>query len=377
MPPKKSARAASKAPASRANIARKHGATDDDDEALQAPAVKKMKSNSFKAVPTKTSTSSSTAFRSTAIKKVAPKKIATTTAARKTATKKPAAPKKGASKAAPQPKKAAPKSAAAKRKASDDDEDEDDDDEDDDDQDEDPVTKKTKTSHSKAASKKKPSILRKAVSKPKKASAPTKTSLTKAAAPQPKKATAPKKAAAKMVVAPKKVAAPKQVVDPISKVKIGPAINTAPTTVLDIYVFGEGSAGELGLGHRRIDGKVVIDVKRPRLNPKLSAADVGVVQISCGGMHVIALTKDNKVLTWGVNDQGALGRDTKWDDSQANDSDDDDDSGLNPLESAPTEINMDNVAPGTKFVEVAAADSASFALTDNGRVYSWGTFRVS
>ena len=37
---------------------------------------------------------------------------------------------------------------------------------------------------------------------------------------------------------------------------------------------------------------------------------MGVVQIDAGGMHVVALTRDNKILTWGVNDQGALGRDT-------------------------------------------------------------------
>lgn len=88
----------------------------------------------------------------------------------------------------------------------------------------------------------------------------------------------------------------------------GPIIeNKAPTTRLDVYVFGEGSAGELGLGPKKS-----VDVKRPRLNPLLDAEKVGVVQLSAGGMHVAALTFDGKVLTWGVNDNYALGRDTPW-----------------------------------------------------------------
>ncbi|TLS23936.1 hypothetical protein PpBr36_08745 [Pyricularia pennisetigena] len=171
---------------------------------------------------------------------------------------------------------------------------------------------------------------------------------------------------------------------PVSKVKIGAKINNAPEAVLDVFVFGEGSSGELGLGSMKYENKKPIDVKRPRINHNLSADKVGVVQLACGGMHAVALTKDNKVLTWGVNDQGALGRDTTWDgglrDADAEDSDSDDegdDSGLNPVESTPAEIDMSEVAEGTRFVQVAASDSASFALTEDGRVYGWGTFRAS
>ncbi|OLN97866.1 Protein pim1-like protein 1 [Colletotrichum chlorophyti] len=178
-----------------------------------------------------------------------------------------------------------------------------------------------------------------------------------------------------------KVAAPKP--PPAHPHKIGAKLNTAPTQILDVYVFGEGSSGELGLGSKKLDGKKVIDVKRPRLNPLLSAKDVGVVQIACGGMHSAALTKDNKILTWGVNDQGALGRDTTWEgglrdaDAEEEDDEDDDDTGINPRESTPTAIEADNFAPDAKFVQLVASDSATFALTEDGRVYGWGTFRSS
>ncbi|KAL8700165.1 MAG: hypothetical protein Q9224_001088 [Gallowayella concinna] len=182
---------------------------------------------------------------------------------------------------------------------------------------------------------------------------PSKPTEAKAASSKPASRTAPKKA-------------PK----PQPKPKV--AINQAPDSPLHVYVFGEGSSGELGLG----DAKNAIDVKRPRLNPHLSAEKVGVVHLACGGMHVAALTRDGKVLTWGVNDQGALGRDTKWDGGMREmdaDSDDEDNAGLNPLESTPGAITT--FPEGTVIVKLSAGDSHTLALTDDGRVFGWGTFR--
>jgi regulator of chromosome condensation len=163
-------------------------------------------------------------------------------------------------------------------------------------------------------------------------------------------------------------------------IKFGPTINKAPTQLLDVFVFGEGSAGELGLGNKTIDNKKPIDVKRPRYNEKLSK--MGIVEISVGGMHCVALTSDNRIVTWGVNDQGALGRDTTYEgglrDMDAAESDDsDDEDALNPYESTPNYVDAKHFEEGTVFTNVVASDSASFAVTADGQVYGWGTFRVS
>jgi regulator of chromosome condensation len=206
---------------------------------------------------------------------------------------------------------------------------------------------------------------------------------TKKAAPK----AAPKAAAKKADAAPAKRGTKRKADDetpaaPVKKAKAlakGPVINQAPTERLQVFVFGEGTAGELGLG----TDKKCIDVKRPRLNANLDAQTVGVVQIVAGGMHNVALTHDNKILTWGVNDQGALGRDTTWDggvkdmDAEEDSDSDDDDTGMNPVETAPTEVDFSQteIADGTRWVDVAAGDSCSFALTDDGKVYGWGTFR--
>ncbi|QIW95016.1 hypothetical protein AMS68_000534 [Peltaster fructicola] len=193
------------------------------------------------------------------------------------------------------------------------------------------------------------------------------------------------KAAKKGKAAPRAEPVKRPVKEPKKKVlQKGPVITEPPKDVLDVLVFGEGSAGELGLGTR----KNAVDVKRPRLNANLNSDEAAVVQLSAGAMHVVALTADNRVLTWGVNDNGALGRDTEWDgglvDADAaekaedeDSDDDDDDSGLNPREATPTEIDLSTteLAEGTNWSKVVAGDSCTLALTDDGKVYGCGTFR--
>lgn len=155
-----------------------------------------------------------------------------------------------------------------------------------------------------------------------------------------------------------------------------PKINQAPNEVLAVFATGNGESGELGLGPS------VTETVRPRANLYLDPGDESnfhVVQLDCGGMHTIALTDNNQIITWGVNDKGALGRDTTWGGGLERDIDEDasDASGdLNPLESTPAQVSPDCFPPKTKFVQVAAGDSCSFALTDAGLVYGWGTFRV-
>lgn len=163
-----------------------------------------------------------------------------------------------------------------------------------------------------------------------------------------------------------------------------PVINQAPSEVLTVFVFGTGDmSGDLGLGPKKKTAKL------PTVIPELDGRKEGtyrVVQLACGGMHSVALTADSKIVTWGGNDDGALGRDSAWEgglrdmDAEQNGdddaSDDSDDEGLNPVESTPTHIPETSFPPGTRFTHVAAGDSCSFAVTDTGLVYGWGTFAV-
>ncbi|KAI4862513.1 GDP/GTP exchange factor [Hypoxylon rubiginosum] len=219
---------------------------------------------------------------------------------------------------------------------------------------------------------------------PKKASAPRMKRVVKAASKKdaaqgqaPKNAPVPKKT--RTVKAAPKKSAERSVSRSRGLGARTVIINQVPSAVFDVFVFGEGSSGELGLGSKKYDGKKPIDVKRPRINHNLR----GVVAIACGGMHCIALTSDQTVLTWGVNDDKALGRDTLWeggirDIEEEEDSEmDDEDTGINPNESTPGEVDLSVLPEGTQISQVVATDSASFILTDDGWVYGWGTFRGS
>lgn len=124
------------------------------------------------------------------------------------------------------------------------------------------------------------------------------------------------------------------------------------------------------------------------MNEKLAADTVGAVQVAVGGVHSAALTRDNRILTWGVNDEGTLARDTRPDshketedtkntNSQAGSEDSDDDEvALNLKEATPAPVNPSLFPKGTIFAQLAASDSATFALTADGLLYGWGTFRV-
>ena len=160
-----------------------------------------------------------------------------------------------------------------------------------------------------------------------------------------------------------------QVKKPASRLKLSRPSNVK----LQIFAAGTGSAGELGLGPN------TVEVTRPVPNAGLSPESVGVVSVSVGAMHAAALTHDGKILTWGGNDDGALGRDTEWNVKMQYIDDPDEDleePELNPRESTPTTIPADRFPPGTNFVQVTAGDSATFALSEDGIVYGWGTFRV-
>lgn len=119
-----------------------------------------------------------------------------------------------------------------------------------------------------------------------------------------------------------------------------------------ILTFGEGDMGQLG-----IEG--VNSRKKPALIPDLS--DEKVDQVACGGLHTCCLTSDDKVFSFGCNDEAALGRKT----------DDQDD------EMVPAEIDLAIASNDIKVLKITAGDSHSALLTTDGKVFVWGCFRDS
>uniref|UniRef100_A0A8C3GLB3 RCC1-like domain-containing protein n=1 Tax=Cairina moschata TaxID=8855 RepID=A0A8C3GLB3_CAIMO len=120
-----------------------------------------------------------------------------------------------------------------------------------------------------------------------------------------------------------------------------PSHRTQPGLVLSL---GQGDVGQLGLGEGVMERKKPALVQLPEL----------IVQAEAGGMHTVCLSETGKIYTFGCNDEGALGRDTSAEGS----------------ETTPGLVELQE-----KVVQVSAGDSHTAALTDDGRVFVWGSFR--
>lgn len=145
------------------------------------------------------------------------------------------------------------------------------------------------------------------------------------------------------------------------------------------FTFGTNPFGALGMGEDVTEkpraGLVELRVQPGKRGAAASTASTSasggapapVVQVVAGGMHTAALSADGTVFTWGVNDEGALGRPTAgsaWEDHKAGDKED-------PALPGPARLPRD--AP--KVVQLAAGDGFTFALGDDGSVWGWGCFK--
>ncbi|CAG8542011.1 19015_t:CDS:2, partial [Gigaspora rosea] len=141
------------------------------------------------------------------------------------------------------------------------------------------------------------------------------------------------------------------------------AIDVQTPTIID---RGSGATSVLVIGNNDVGQLGLVDLEealKPVCIPKLDKFKI--VDISVGCLHTAALTRDGKVVTWGCNDHGALGRVTS----------DEDDKDL------PPNVGRENVpeyAQGlddVTIVKVACGGSITLALSEDGHLYMAGTFK--
>jgi regulator of chromosome condensation len=108
------------------------------------------------------------------------------------------------------------------------------------------------------------------------------------------------------------------------------------------------------------------------------------VGIACGYSHGVALRShgdggvDNTILTWGQHEFGALGRHVEPEHGPFPDDEDDPRfPGMNGQASVPRPIAVQHLPGEPVWTQVVATANATFALTEGGDVYGWGTFKVS
>lgn len=122
----------------------------------------------------------------------------------------------------------------------------------------------------------------------------------------------------------------------------------------EAYVWGTGDAGQLGLGED------IFELARPRLLSSLPNA-VPVLKVVCGGMHTLAIVQGGLVYSWGVNDEGALGRAASKE--------------VEGAECTPGLVTIPSM--GAAAVDISTGDSHVAVATSDGGVWAWGTFRTS
>jgi len=113
-----------------------------------------------------------------------------------------------------------------------------------------------------------------------------------------------------------------------------------------VLTVGQGDTGQLGLGED------VMEKTRPQVVAGIDSA----VDVAAGGMHTAVLDSNGKVWTFGCNDEGSLGR---------------------PIEEEEDSFLPGEVSLPSKAVMICCGDSHTAALTQEGEVWAWGTFRDS
>lgn len=125
----------------------------------------------------------------------------------------------------------------------------------------------------------------------------------------------------------------------------------------NVYSWGDNFHGQLGLYCE--DKKM-----NPVLVSKKSYNDETIVKVCCGDYHTLLLTTSGNVYACGCNTDGQLGLEMLGDTISNK---------FQQITKSKNHLNMndDDVFEGNKIIDIESGNS-SFALTQSGKVYSWG-----
>lgn len=115
-----------------------------------------------------------------------------------------------------------------------------------------------------------------------------------------------------------------------------------------VFTIGSSDTGQLGAG------PCILERSKPDTT---LLKNEQCIQACAGGLHTVCVTKNGQVLTFGCNDEGALGRLTENEDDAF----------------IPNFVNLSKEF----IVGAAAGDSHTAVLTSTDKVYIWGLFRDS
>lgn len=142
-----------------------------------------------------------------------------------------------------------------------------------------------------------------------------------------------------------------------------------PNAGTSLLLCGTGDCNQLGMldsATSNLDtSEGTLEAKRPRDMKYLKGTPI--VQVACGGLHTLALRADGTVLSWGCNDNGALGRLTEAGEN----------TNTFAVDFIPDFIPdfIGNSKSIGIVLRIACGDCQSLALTLDGQVYMWGCYK--
>ena len=135
----------------------------------------------------------------------------------------------------------------------------------------------------------------------------------------------------------------------VSRLCLGGFFSSALTDQGDLYTWGDGRAGATGLDLSHSDEKEVL---RPSRVLGLGGAKNSVATLAAGVRHLMAVTHEGAIYSWGDGSLGRLGHgDT----------------------TAVTEPRRISTLSAHKVVGVAAGEEHSAAITSEGHLFTWGS----
>ncbi|KAA1478132.1 RCC1/BLIP-II [Dentipellis sp. KUC8613] len=163
-----------------------------------------------------------------------------------------------------------------------------------------------------------------------------------------------------------------------------PGINPLPSfhekvrPAMQLFVWGAGNFGQFGMGTDALG-----EFSKPKRNlwieEKIGEGvfgdepGAGLIAIAAGGLHTLFVDEKGTIWSCGVNDDAALGRETK-------DIPNPDKPGefldIDELTAVPHPLTT-LVEENFRAVKVAAGDSISAAISDEGKLRVWGSFRAN
>ena len=159
--------------------------------------------------------------------------------------------------------------------------------------------------------------------------------------------------------------------NPIIQVSMGDHISVALAQDGTVYTWGKGKDGQLGNGVLA-DKNLPVRVLKGEYEGTTYLGDAAsnpVSMVAAGGHHVLALTSDGRVWSWGTNKAGALGIGEKHTKKE-----------YLPVKVAAGEYTGSTQLGGTAgnpimFISAGGSNSkgGSFAIPLNGPVYAWGS----